>query len=175
MSATKKIVKQTAEPVSIQTFQPTPQGHFETFLKAVSTTLSDRAITPVKLTETFDMLYDFDKKLKKVIEYAKESLKKIVEENGQKKEEGLSKTLTLGEYMVEIRPTNTKLDPIKVESLIRAKGISIDKAMDQEISYKINESKLADLVTRKKLTSDELESCRHELKYNLQAPKKING
>lgn len=172
---TKKIVKQTDSVTNaLATFQPSSKAAFDAGLMLASEALSDRAITPAKLTETYELLYIYQKKLGVVLEIAKASMKKLVEEQGQQKEEGLSKSMVMGNYQVDIRPVNTKLDSKKVEALIRAKGIPIDKAMDQEISYKINESKLQELIIRKKMTADELESCRHELKYSLQPPKKIN-
>lgn len=173
----KKSTPQEVEPVAIQKFdERNLEATTQIVLKGFATVLSNRNITPEALTSTFDQIKTFSSQLKKMEEMAKEHLKKIVEEKGEVKPEsagGKSKFLRIGEYQVEIRPQNTKLDDVKVESLLRNKGINLDAGMDKQIAYSINESKLADLVNRKKLTVEEIETCRHELKYTLQPPKKV--
>lgn len=152
----------------------TPEGAFSYLMKALSAQLSDRNITPTNLITAVVAVKNFSKALKAMEDVAAKNLKELVLTTGNLKEGTSQIFLQVGEYSVEARVANTKLDVVKVESMLRAKNLSIDSGMDKEISYKVNESKLADLVIRKKITSDELEACRHEVKYNLQTPKKVN-
>ena len=162
---TNKIVKKNLVPINLQ-------DSFTAGLTALATLLSNRAITPANLTTAYEMIRSFAKSLAQMEELAKKLLKNLVLTTGTKVENQI--LLTVGETVITCRPINTKLDSKKVESMLRAKNLSIDKGMDQEISYKINESKLNELVTRNKITADELEACRHELTYSLQPPKRIN-
>ncbi len=149
------------------------QDAFTYLMKDLAARLSGQSITPTTLISTVVDIKNFSKALKNMEDIAAKNLKDLVIQEGIKKEGTSQIFLQVGEYQVEARVANTKLDVVKVESMLRAKNLSIDSGMDKEISYKVNESKLADLVIRKKITSDELEACRHEVKYNLQTPKKV--
>lgn len=174
MAKTKAIAKR--EDVSILKFPELSalDTHFKIGLIDISARLSDRHITPVVLTETLDLISRHEKAVKKMADLAKKQLKALVQEHGEKVEGTTQIVASFGEFKVELRAQNTKLDGDKIQAMLNAKSISLEKGMDKQVSYVVNEGKLQELIGAKKITRDELESCRHELKYNLQSPKRVS-
>lgn len=169
---TKKLARRESTSLKFEQL-PDLERHFQQGILDLATRLSDRAITPVSLTEVVDFIARNKKAIEKMEKMAKEHLKKLAQEHGTKEEGTTQIFATFGEYRVELRAQNTKLDDEKVMKMLNAKGITITKGMDAETTYIHNEEKLKILIEQKKITKDELEACRHELKYNLQSPKKL--
>ncbi len=170
----KTEVLEKVEPKADIALYASAAPSFDQGLRALAATLSDRAITPIKLGETYTLIKNYVKLLGNMEELAKKHLKAIVVASGESPNpESKAKHMVIGDMKFEARPVNTKLDQKKVLAMLTEKSIPLTKGMDEEISYKINESKLAALVVNKKISKDELEACRHELTYSLQPPRKV--
>lgn len=66
--------------------------------------------------------------------------------------------------------SRTGYDPKKVEKLLRNKNVDIAMNMIPSISYKVDERKLHELVGKKTLTQGELEACRYDKTWVIDAP-----
>jgi hypothetical protein len=165
--------KALARSVPTQALKVVPEDLFKQGVVALAERLSGE-LTPIILTETYELIQTYEKALGKISEIAKKNLKAFVETNGLVEEGSKQKVATIGEYQVTCRPVRTTFDPKRVEALLRAKNMNVEKGMDREISYTVNESKLQSLITTKKMTADEVESCRYPLTYSLQPPMKIS-
>ena len=62
-------------------------------------------------------------------------------------------------------------DPKKIEALLRAKGMSPQGIMQQEIKYTMAEDTIAKMAG--KTTPAELEACKHDAKYSVLRPKTV--
>jgi hypothetical protein len=147
---------------------------FETGIVGLAAYITSIAKVPEKLADAYTIVKKYHDALDKTKKTVSDHLKKLVETEGQAVPETTMKRALFGGYQLEIRATNTKLDGDKVEAMLRAKGLPPEKWMVQEVSYSVDEEKLKELVAKKKLTPDEVESCRHELKYALQPVKKVS-
>lgn len=72
-------------------------------------------------------------------------------------------------------PTKTGIDPEKLEGLLRAKGWVPERAMDPEISYKVNADKVAGLVHSGRITQGEREAIEYDLVYRVTKVQPLKG
>lgn len=106
-------------------------------------------------------------------ENVKKRLVAIALEEGTEATEKGTKRVTKDGWTWGVRPWRNTLDDKKVEALLRAKGLSVDTWMDKKVTYAANEDRLKDAVAKKKLTADEMETCRWDYKPVLETPKKV--
>jgi hypothetical protein len=83
-----------------------------------------------------------------------------------------ARLLDCGAISIPLNPRNTGYDAKKVEALLREKKADVAKYMAQVVSYAIDETRLLSIVGDGVMTTDELELCRHELKFNVMRPVK---
>jgi hypothetical protein len=104
-----------------------------------------------------------------VLEAAKDNIKRralpIVLNKGETVTEKGTKRLQVGGFVVEAQPNRTGYDPKKLESLLRMNGHEPTVAMDQKVTYTVNEGKLTDFVRGAALTADQVEATRYDVTY----------
>lgn len=93
----------------------------------------------------------------------------VVRARGVRETEKGTMSLTLGAYTVRAIPTRTGVDGKKLEAHLRAKGIDPSVAMDATVAWKLNDEKLAKAVASGVLTPKDMEACKHETSYRLEA------
>ena len=131
--------------------------------------------TPEVVTEVFAQVKQWEGLVKDVGNVAKEMIKSMVLEKGKQTTDKGSRELVVAGYQLEVRPHRTGLDPAKVQALLKAKGLDFEVGMDADISWKVNEQKLALAVEiKKQLTEDEVVSCQYDESWSVQSPKKVS-
>ena len=128
-------------------------------------------LVPERAVRAFSQLKQIEDAVDKVAKVARTQVLELVRKSGQVFTDAGSIRAQFGEFVVEARPTRTGYDPKRVEALLRAKELDLQRYMDAEVVYKLNTGKLADAVAKKKISADELETCRYEPSYALQKPK----
>jgi hypothetical protein len=126
--------------------------------------------------EQYPQAIQFVKTIGKLAEDSEKALKQMVvpllKEKGAVATDAGTRRMTVSGYELEIQPTGNGYDSKKVEALLRAKAIDVTLGMDQEISYKLNETKLATLVGLGRMSKEELETCKKEEGWKMMSPKK---
>lgn len=126
--------------------------------------------------ETGPQLWDSVKKMKDLVAEYEDSVRQfilnMVDANGKKVTDAGTKRMTTRGFTLEIQPSGGGLDSKKVEALLSSKGIAPLVGMDTKITFTVNEGKLKDLVAKKKLTEDELETCRTAKGWKVMSPVK---
>lgn len=130
--------------------------------------------TPEAVTHTYAAIKDWSKTLENVGKIASGILKSTISSQGEKTTDKGTMQLQVGNFQLEMRPHKTGLDAKKVEALLQAKELSLDKYMDKEIRYKLNETRLRTAIAEGDLTEDEISTCNVEVTYSLQPPKRIS-
>lgn len=110
-----------------------------------------------------------------VLEAAEENLKRralpLVQRDGTVVTEKGTRRLTTGGFVLEAQPNRTGYDPKKLESLLRMNGYEPEVAMDQKVTYVVNEGKLKDLTGNKEFYKtvdlDQVEACRYDTAFKL--------
>jgi hypothetical protein len=143
---------------------------FQTLVQALS-----GPVRPTTVVSIYSTLNNWEKSLAQVKEIAKDLLKDMVVKAGTETTEKGSKELQIGKLKASVRPWRTGYDGKKVEALLLAKELDLDKYMDKDIIYKLNVNRLNTAIIEKKLTKDELETCKYEVKYVLQPLEQVSN
>lgn len=140
-------------------------------LQLLADALSDNpSIETVTLVEM--AVKNWTKRLEDTEKVSKSLLIDHLKQHGKQTTDKGSLSLNVNGYIVEARPWRTGLDSKKVESLLRAKELSVDEFMDKEVRYLVNESRLELGIVQGIFTKEELDTCKWELSYALQPIKK---
>lgn len=167
----KKSEKVTRTEITVHS-QQTPVEQFQNALARVSEAFSGK-IQPAKAAAAFAELKNMSDMLEKIEKTARSMILSLIEKEGQQVTDAGTLQVQFGDYMLEARPQRTGFDSKKVEALIRAKEMDPAQWMDTQITYTMNTTKLAQAMTEKKLTKEEVETCRYEKSYAVQKPKRI--
>jgi hypothetical protein len=119
----------------------------------------------VKLNSWLDSLTSLTKSVKQMIS-------NVVQERGEKVTEKGGMAYSEGDWTMQIKPHRTGVDPKKLEARLRSKKADLDFYMDRTIVYTFNQSKLDAAVEAGVLSSEDVEACKHELTYDVMAPKR---
>lgn len=125
-------------------------------------------LTPAELA----LFHDFTEKSKKSIdafkEIARDRLLSQVKSSGIRATDKGTLVLDLGNGNVQRAiPVSTKPKDKLVEAMLKRKGLLRDSWMDKTIIYTASESKLAELLDGKLITTDEYNSCFAEQTYRV--------
>lgn len=127
-------------------------------------------------TATAPIVWDTVKRMeqltKEYVEMTRTRIIDIVSSKGRKVTEAGTMRLHQSGYVLEIQPSGGHYGAKEVQALLAAKGLAPTAGMDTTIKYTVNEGKLADLIAKKKLTQDELDTCREPMSWRAMAPKK---
>lgn len=130
--------------------------------------------TPEELATIHDFLSDIDKSSKTFKSTAKKLMLDYVMKLGKKVSKKGSLGLDLGNGRAQYaRIKSTQLEQKRVVALLNAKALPLDKHMDVEVSYLVNEVKLQAAVLAGLLTEKEIEACRPEKVYTLGKTNKL--
>ena len=126
--------------------------------------------------ETAPKLWDSVKKMKDLVEEYEKTVRQYVLDmvvaEGKTETEAGTKRMTRSGYRLEVQPSGGGYDAKKVEALLRSKDIGLLLGMDTKVTYTVNEGKLTDLINKKKVTEDELDTCRSEKGWKVMSPVK---
>lgn len=176
MSIPKSVPKKQLSSI----VQARPQVSLEATGKTVQAGLVSLAnqlltATPPEVTAVMVQLKTWTKAIKDISDVARALLIAHLQKEGKQTTEKGSLGLEVGGFKLEARPTRTGYDAQKVEALLRAKELSLDTYMDKDIRYVLNETRLESAVVAGVLSKDEVETCRYEVSYALQTPKKVSA
>lgn len=101
---------------------------------------------------------------------AKTRIIHLLKERGNLVTDKGSRRLMIDGWTMFMKPTRSGLDPKKLEALIRAKGKDPANYMNTRIVYEVDEAKANKLVDKKIMTDDELESCKYDESWTVEAP-----
>jgi hypothetical protein len=126
-------------------------------------------------TETAPLVWKKVAKLELLVEewakMTKAFIARVVAAEGRAVSEAGTKQLTVGDSILEIQPNGGWIDDKKLEALLRAKHLTPEMGMDVEVKYRKNESKLDELVRTKRLTSEEIDTCRTPIGWKVMKVK----
>jgi uncharacterized protein (UPF0335 family) len=166
MKKTKALARQDAGPI-------TPTDAVRAALATVADAFSGGEIVPEKLAQGWVIIKQIEDAVENTVKVAKKQVETFVLKHGTRVTDAGTMRTEVGGIQLEVRPTRTGFDPKKVEALMRAKELDLNRYMDAEVVYKLNAGKLADAVSKGKLTAAELETCRYEPSYAVQKPKPV--
>ena len=173
--ATKKAAKAEIEKASSTTAIGTLTLATTDLLGKYAQVLSQEALAPKDLIETFRALRDIKAVLEdknsgletvakaKVIAFLKGYGKPFSEKGGME--------ATVGGMLVRMHPSRTGYDAKKVEALLRSKGKEPSAYMQQEVRYTMPEANTMQMEKLRKLLGDEMESCQYEESWTVSTPK----
>lgn len=130
-------------------------------------------LSPPQLSEVHIKLDDWFKNLKDLKENTRQRLLDLLIKDGKKVTDKGSKELEVDGYVLRCKPTKTGISAQKLEALIRAKNLDVDKVMQPVVTYELDEAKLAVAISKKLLTADEAATCVYDPSYALDKPKKV--
>lgn len=147
---------------------------FTTSLQYLGAVLGDKNLKPDVASRIHDATSEYSTELEKFDRLARARVVDFVSKHGKRISDAGSMELDLGNGMVQpMLVQKSGHDPKKVEAMLRAKNLSVDDYMDIEVKYKYSEGKAAVLVASKKITADELETCRYETTYRVTKSKPV--
>jgi hypothetical protein len=95
--------------------------------------------------------------------------------NGQKVTDKGTMEGSVSGFSVRAIPMRTGLDPKKLEQTLRAKKLDPNSQMKPTITYKVDEAKVAVLVSEGKLSPADLEACKYEPSWRLEVKKMMDN
>ncbi len=178
MSRAKKIEKKSKEiqrvttapsvGLLVQTAETSFNNAFTAFAAALSHELTPKVLVPVfmslKLAE--DNLEDLKVNVRN-------RMLAFILQNGKVATETGTKRVETDGWLLEARPQKTGVDAKKLEAALRARDLPVEKYMTATVTYSVDEEGIGKLLGEGKLTKDELETCKHEVKFNVQRPKRV--
>lgn len=75
----------------------------------------------------------------------------------------------IGGYKLTAIPTRTGLDPKKLETVLRRRGLDPTAGMNPTVTYKVDQQKVDKLVAEGKLTQGDLEAATYEESYRVMS------
>lgn len=165
----KALSKTEVKTTSLYRSNQILQAGLKAFADHISTPL-----TPLDLIAAYGTVKDTEDVVKTLTENLRKRTLEQLQTNGEQVTEKGTMRLEVDDMTIEARPQKTGYDPKKIEGLLRAKQASVSEYMAQVITYAIDETKLHAAVTDGVLTQDELNTCKHEVNYALQRPKKVS-
>jgi hypothetical protein len=130
-------------------------------------------LAPQQLVMTFNRIKDWKDNLKALEDAGRNQILNLMKERQcEVSPAGSAKTIVDG-WVLETRPTGAKWDEAAVSQLLLSKQLPKEKWMEQTVSYKVDESKLAVLVELGKITQAEMDACRNQRGVALQPPHQV--
>jgi hypothetical protein len=162
-----QLAKPSSGELAINQFRDTMQLALRTAADVFSLDLK-----PGPLSSLFAQVKTWERAIEDLVKNGRDRLLNLVLEQGEQVTETGTKRLTVDGWEIEARPRKSGLDPKKLEGLLRAKNLPVEKYMTPEITYSVSELGVQNLLREGKMTPDEMTNCHHELAYNLMTPKK---
>ncbi len=142
-------------------------------VQAFAETLSQVDLAPGALSEVFSEVRTWQKNFDDLYEAGRRRVLEAVLKSGTLMTETGTKRLETQEgWTLEIRPQKSGYDAKKVEAFLRAKNLSPQIHMDTVVTYAVSQAKIDALLASGGATVNELATCKHELKYAVQSPKR---
>ena len=136
-----------------------------------------RALTAAKTVSEVaplsDILATAKEDLEALYKVARSKVLTLLEEQGEVNPESGTQTLEAGGWRLEARRQGGFFEAKKVEAALRAKNIDPAKYMQQEVTFSIDEDKLALAVKKKVFTQDELELLKRGTTLAMQRPVRV--
>lgn len=160
-----KMVKKNEEAaITIDRARVVVSEGFKTLAVAMTTAdLSKPEVVADTLSlvrEAKSIVESYDKTVKARVEEILKERGEVVTDKGSRR---------LGRLFM--KPYRTGIDPKKFEALLRAKDLSPSKYMDQRVVYDFNNGKAVDAVKAKKISQEELDSCKYDESWVVETPK----
>jgi len=124
-----------------------------------------------RATEALLLVRETDKILKNYDKVVKARVQELLLSEGEVVTDKGSRGMTVNGWSLFMKPTRTGVDPKKFEAMLRAKGLDPENFMDTSIVYSFNEQKALDAVAKKRITQEELASCKYDLSWTVETPK----
>lgn len=133
------------------------QTTLQTFAQTLNTIQPDDIPAALQIVRKLEELGEElgDRFRNQLIERLKESGEKVTDKGSLRME--------IGDRTVQAIPTRTGLDPKKVETALRRKGLDPSAYMDTTLTFKVNEAKLM----AAEFSLDELKQCAYTLAYRV--------
>lgn len=121
---------------------------------------------PENVADALVILKMVEKQAEAMNAYVRDAAIRLLKEKGQEVGEKGTRTLTAGNWLLEMHRKNG-IDPKKLEKLLREKGLEPEVAMTPTIKYSVNYTKLTDLG----LSHDTMRDIAFDESWSLQSPK----
>lgn len=127
-------------------------------------------VPPENVADALATLKMVEKQAEAMNAYVRDAAIRLLKEKGQEVGEKGSRTLTAGNWLLEMHRKNGT-DPKKLEKLLREKGLDPEVAMTPTIKYSVNYTKLTDLG----LSHDTMRDIAFDESWSLQSPKHVEN
>lgn len=148
----------------------TLQEQVNSALQNVARALSQKQVSPQYLSEALAFLKDTSSAVEDLERAAKAHIERLLLEKGEQSTEKGSRVLEQDGLKFSMKPWRTGVDGKQLEKLIRAKDLDPAHYMDTKISYNVSELGIAKLISSKKMTRAEVDSCEYEPKWVVAQP-----
>lgn len=135
-------------------------------LQAYAAALSN--LTDEQVPTAFGTADELQKLSEDVRSRLRDRLLLYLQVNGQKTTEKGSVAADVGGFTVTAIPTRTGIDPKKLETLLRRKGIDVEAGMDATVAYKVNPEKVAKLLESGRLHEQDREACLYDKAFRVK-------
>lgn len=152
--------------ITIEKARVTVSEAFKTLAVALSGEL-----TTDKVAEGLRFVREAKKIVENYDDTMKTRVKDILLKSGQVATEKGARFLDAGGLRLFMKPTRTGVDGKKFEAMLRAKDMNPEKHMNMKIIFEYDAQKALSLVANKKISQDELESCKYDESWTVETPK----
>lgn len=140
-------------------------------LRQLATILSNK-LAPAQLAPVLAHVKTWGEDVKALYEVARAQAIELLKAKGTLDPESTRRTLPAGDFVLAMRKSRSGYDAKKVERLLASKDLKLEKYMVPVLTYKVDEELLTRAVAAKKLTADELKTCRYDESWTLESPRR---